>query len=70
MAMSISSSDVRGTALNAIVTAQQTLVTNAVAGSAQAIGAAAALFTAQMNLVQYFLGSGRLQPALILASTL
>lgn len=70
MAMAISTSDVRGTALNAIVTAQAAVVTAAVAGSAQALAAAVALATAQMNLVQYFLASGRLQPALVLASTL
>jgi hypothetical protein len=70
MSMAISTSDVRGTALNAIVTAQQTLVTNAVAGSVEALAAAQALFTAQMNLVQYFLASGRLQPSLVLASSL
>jgi hypothetical protein len=70
MAMAISASDVRGTALNAIVTAQQTLVTNAVAGSAQAVSAAQALKVAQDNLVQYFLTTGRLQSSLVLASSL
>jgi hypothetical protein len=70
MTMAISTTDVRGTALNAIITAQNTLVTNAVSGSAQALAAAAGLFTAQMNLVQYFLANGRLQPSLVLASTL
>lgn len=70
MAMSISTSDVRGTALNAIVTAQAALVTSAVAGSAQALAAAVALKTAQDSLVQYFLTSGRLQSSNILASTL
>ena len=70
MAMSISSADVRGTALNAIVTAANTANSAAVAGSAQAINTATALAKAQMDLVQYFLANGRLQPALVLASTL
>ena len=70
MAMSISSADVRGTALNAIVTSANTANSAAVAGSAQAINTAAALAAAQYALVEYFLTSGRLQPALVIASTL
>ena len=70
MAMSISSADVRGTALNAIVTAANTANSAAVAGSAQAINTAQALKDAQYALVEYLLTSGRLQPALVLASTL
>jgi len=70
MAMAISTSDVRGTALNAIVTAQSAALTAAVAGSADAAQKAIALKVAQDNLVQYFLTSGRLQSSNILASTL
>jgi hypothetical protein len=45
-------------------------VTAAVAGSTQAVNAAQNLFNAQLALVQYYLYSGRLQPSLILASSL
>lgn len=70
MAMTVNASDVRGTALLATVTAQQALVTAAVAGSAQALAAANGLFAAQYAAVEYFLTSGRLQPSIVLASTL
>ena len=70
MAIAVPSGDVRAAALNATITAQQALVTAAVAGSTQATNAAQNLFAAQMALVQYYLYSGRLQPSLSLASSL
>ena len=70
MSMTVNASDVRGTALLLNVTNAQTAYNAAVVGSADALQKNIALAAAQYAACEYFLTSGRLQPALVLASTL
>jgi hypothetical protein len=70
MAVTFKGADLAGSILDTAITSVNTMITNAVAGSAQATMLQQKLFDAQMAAVQHYLQVGRLQPALILAAAL